>query len=74
LTEYHENGQLKEKGTFNNGEPNGPSGLWLRYYENGQLSEKYTYKDGWRNGRYEWYYENGQLKEKGTCKDGICDF
>lgn len=63
LNGHHENGQLKEKGTFKDGKPNRP---YETYYENGQLREKGTLKDEIPNGPHEWYYENGQLKEKGT--------
>ena len=40
---YHENGQLKAKGTFKDEKWDG---LWEWYYDNGRLAKKGTYKDG----------------------------
>ena len=63
-TEYYENGQLKEKRTYKDGERNG---LGASYYENGQLSEKITLKDG--SGTVERYFDNGRLWITATYKD-----
>ena len=65
--DYYENGQLKSKVTYKDGEE---QGLFESYRENGQLEYKNNYKDGETHGLFEWYYENGQLKEKITYKDG----
>ena len=59
-TTYHENGQLKYKVTYKNGELNG---LRERYYENGQLRWKNNTKDGMRSGLSEFYYINGQEED-----------
>ena len=37
--DYYENGQLRQKGAYNDGRKNGPVEL---YYENGQLNVKGT--------------------------------
>ena len=44
---YYKNGELKEKGTYKDGEWDG---LVESYYENGQLKTKATYKDDERDG------------------------
>ena len=49
---YYKSGQLKEKGTYKDGEWDG---LWEEYYRNGQLSEKGVYKDGEPHGPFEGY-------------------
>ena len=56
-TEYYENGQLKEKHTYKDGERNG---LGEIYYKNGQLKFKMNYLDGEQNGLWKYYRENGQ--------------
>ena len=56
-TDYYENGRLKEKYTYKDGEQNG---LNEGYHENGQLLWKGTFKDGELNGLWEAYRENGQ--------------
>ena len=42
---YHPNGQLWAKGTYKDGERDGP---WVEYHEDGTVNEEYTgtYKDG----------------------------
>ena len=50
---YHENGQLREKGTIKDGKKDGP---YEKYYKNGQLWEKCTFKNGEVEGPYEKYY------------------
>ena len=64
---YYRSGQLKEKGTYRDGEL---EGLCEEYYKNGQLSEKGTYKDGEPHGPFEGYSKNGQLEWKGTYNMG----
>jgi antitoxin component YwqK of YwqJK toxin-antitoxin module len=64
---YYRSGQLKEKGTYRDGEL---EGLSEEYYKNGQLSEKGTYKDGEPHGPFEGYSKNGQLEWKGTYNMG----
>ena len=42
---FHLNGQLKEKGAYKDGKPDG---AYEEYHANGQLKEKGTFKDGKR--------------------------
>ncbi len=67
---YYENGQLHEKGTYKNGEFDGPH---ISYFENGLLWVKATFKNGELDGPFEEYYENGLLRIKGTIKNGAFD-
>ncbi|MBO76245.1 MAG: hypothetical protein CME17_02335 [Gemmatimonadetes bacterium] len=64
---YYRSGQLKEKGTYRDGEL---EGLCEEYYKNGQLSEKVIYKDGEPHGPFEAYSKNGQLYGRGTYNMG----
>ena len=66
--DYYENGQLKSKVTYKDGEE---QGLFEAYRENGQLWFKQNYKDGVEHGLFEAYYENGQLWRKQNHKDGV---
>jgi antitoxin component YwqK of YwqJK toxin-antitoxin module len=43
VEKYWDNGQLRGKGNFKDGNPDG---VIEEYLENGQLKEKTTYKDG----------------------------
>jgi antitoxin component YwqK of YwqJK toxin-antitoxin module len=70
ISNYYENGQLREKRTFKDWKRDG---LWEEYYGDGQLWVKRTYKDGVLDGPYERYHFNGQLEVKGTYKDGKKD-
>jgi|TARA_Y100001970_G_C14189143_1_gene834315 antitoxin component YwqK of YwqJK toxin-antitoxin module len=58
---YHENGEIKVKGTMKNGSLVGP---WEFYYENGQLEIRGVCEgDGIKQqGLWETFYENGQPK------------
>ena len=69
---YHENGQIRSKGSYKDGKQDGP---WEFYDDNGQLIEKYSYKNGQvlkkssykdygKDGLWEEYDDNGQLKSK----------
>ena len=51
---YHDNGQLREKGTMMDGKWDGPV-EW--YHDNGQLFQKGTYKDYKRCGEWLEYGE-----------------
>jgi antitoxin component YwqK of YwqJK toxin-antitoxin module len=64
---YHENGQLRLKRNYKDGERHG---LSESYYENGQLQNIQNLKDGKWHGLEEMYYENGQLRLKRNYKDG----
>jgi antitoxin component YwqK of YwqJK toxin-antitoxin module len=63
----HENGQLKRKASFINGELNG---VCESYHENGELEGRSFFKDGKPEGVWMEYFENGQLKAKRPYKDG----
>ena len=65
--DYHEDGQLWEKGKFVDGKQNGE---WVQYYDNGQLRWKGNLVNGKEEGESVKYYENGQLWEKGKFVDG----
>jgi antitoxin component YwqK of YwqJK toxin-antitoxin module len=58
---------LRVKGTYKDGERDGP---WKLYYRGGQLDTKTIFKDAERNGPSEAYYGDGQLGWKGVWKDG----
>jgi len=68
--DYYENGQLKERGNYKDGEREGTVEL---YYPSGQLFVTGNLKDGERDGLYENYRANGQLNEKTNYKDGEAD-
>ena len=63
FTTYHENGQLKERGTYKNGKLDG---LYVFYHENGQLWMRGSYKKGKLDGLVFVYQENGQLRKEVT--------
>ena len=67
LTKHYEDGQLKTKSTYKNGNRDG---LTEKYFKDGQLEIKTTFKDDEYDGLYESYYIDGQLKEKITYKNG----
>ena len=67
LETYYENGQLRSKEYYKNGESHGPYELFL---ENGQLAFKINYINGAAHGPWEEFYENGQLKKKSNYKNG----
>ena len=58
--EYHENGQLRLEGTYNNGKKDG---LWKWYYLNGKLEGEGTYKDGQHHGTSKTYHDNGSPED-----------
>ena len=64
---FHENGRLKRRGNFKDGEQDG---LWESYRENGQLSSTTNYKDGELDGLSEFFDEDGNLTKTETYKDG----
>lgn len=65
---YFPNGQLKEKGIYQDGIPNGPFEL---YHENGQLSMKGTTSKGVLNGEIQYYNEQGKLESKFNYSNGL---
>ena len=64
---YHENGQIKYEGEWQNGKCHGQGKL---YHENGQL----RYEGEWQNSKYhgqgKLYYENGTLEHDGQFLKG----
>ena len=64
---YYDNGQLRFKGSYKDGEYDGP---FIVYHQNGQLEFKGSYKDRNLHGLWVTYFENGQLHFKGSYKDG----
>jgi hypothetical protein len=71
---YHDNGQLRNKGTFKNGKKNGKkNGPWVKYHENGQLRYKGTFKNAKKDGPWVGFHQNGNVNEKltGTFKNGV---
>ena len=74
---YYENGDIRKKGNFKDGEKDG---VWVSYNKNGQLRlrEEYKnnilrrktfYKDGKRDGNFSKFYENGELDASGKYKN-----
>lgn len=57
--EYFDNGKIKMKATYVNGDPNGYVKL---YYENGNLKEEGIWRDYKWQGEYRMYYESGSIK------------
>lgn len=65
---YYENGQLLEKGFFN--ETGEALGYWIIYYEDGNVRSKVSYKNGKKEGRAVGYYPSGQLYYEGDYREG----
>ena len=66
---YHENGQLLEKGKFND---QGMTGYWETYYNNGQLWTSGNYQNNKREGRWFFYHQDGSVHGwTGTYKNGV---
>jgi uncharacterized protein DUF5758/ankyrin repeat protein/MORN repeat protein len=57
---WHENGQRKERYTYEDGKKNGPYKLW---YENGQIQESGTYKNNKKDGLIKSWEQTGELRE-----------
>jgi len=58
FTEYHENGKVKTKGHYKDGNPDGH---WIGYNYLGMKNVDLTYKDNMIQGYYRTWYDNGQL-------------
>ena len=56
--EYYDNGQLKHKAFYVNGQVKGDAKYW---HENGQLEKEEYRKDGKRVGTWKDYFESGQV-------------
>ena len=64
---FHDNGRLKIREVYKNGNLNGKFTTW---YENGLKHEVGTYKDGNLNGKFTTWYEDGQKEQEETYKEG----
>ena len=64
---YHENGQLKSRENYKDGEIDG---LYEGFYDNGQLETRTNYKIGTEEGLQEEFFDNGQLQEKRNIENG----
>lgn len=49
VTHYHDNGTIRETGSFKNGVP---EGTWQTFAENGQKTAELNYKNGKRHGEF----------------------
>lgn len=58
FTEYHENGKVKTKGHYKDGNPDGH---WIGYNYLGMKNVDLTYKDNIMQGFYRTWFDNGQL-------------
>lgn len=65
---YHNNGQLKAKGNYNNSGKK--EGEWTFYYNTGEVEEKARYKDGILQGSVEGWYNNGNLSYINNYENG----
>lgn len=64
---YHDNGELKSKESYKDGELDGP----FEYHRpNGRLLWKSSLKNGELDGPFEDYFENGQLRSKESFNNG----
>lgn len=54
---WHENGQIKQAGSYYQ---DLEEGEWVSYFEDGGLDSRGIYKGGAKEGTWIWYYENGQ--------------
>lgn len=66
--EYHPNGKIKGKGSYENGNK---IGEWIFYYPNGKIEQKGKYdKKGRPQGLWQWYYESGSILREETYLNG----
>ena len=63
----HENGRLKRRGSYRDGEEDGPFEI---YYPSGVLKRKGFFRQGKLDGESESYDENGRLIDKTLYKNG----
>jgi antitoxin component YwqK of YwqJK toxin-antitoxin module len=61
---WHENGQLASRGTFFDGEAEGPFSWW---FPSGKLMASATFLHGYPEGRWVEYFENGKKRVEGEC-------
>ena len=65
---YHDNGNLRYKGTYSEGKRIGVS---TYFFESGGKQISSNYVDGTLDGSYEYYHENGQLRNNGQYQNGL---
>ncbi len=63
---WHQNGQIKEQGTYQNGHRHGEWNFW---YDNGQQAGVIHYNQGQRHGRGTAWHRNGQKQGYHIYKD-----
>ena len=66
-TMYYEDGNIKSKGRYKNGFPDG---LCTNYFQNGKISMESYFKEGILDGESLLYWETGQLQSKSLFKNG----
>jgi antitoxin component YwqK of YwqJK toxin-antitoxin module len=57
--EYHDNGSIKNEGTFSKNRKNG---LYKEYFLNGKLKLDANFTNDKRNGKHKTFYESGQIE------------
>ncbi len=68
-TEYHNTGEFKAKGFYNNDKR---IGEWIFYYPNGNIEQQGKYdKKGRAQGEWNWYYENKALMRQEFYIDNL---
>ena len=67
VEEFYDNGQLKGRGNFKDGKPDG---LHEWFHGNGQLFSRGNFKDGKEDGLFEHFDENGNLSITLTYRNG----
>lgn len=65
---FHDNGQLKSKGTFN--DKGGKEGEWMYYYTNGTPKERSTFVNDLPEGKSTTWFDNGNLSEEDFYRQG----
>ena len=66
--EYHENGQLKIEGQYDDNSQR--TGLWISYYEDGTKWSESYYVNGVQDGHSLTFFPNGQVRFVGEYKQG----
>ncbi len=66
-TAWHENGQMRGDGDYQNGKR---EGVWTFWHENGQKHREGEYKNGKREGSWASWYRNGQKCFEGERGNG----
>ncbi len=64
---YHENGEISERGTLQNGRFHG---VRESYYLDAKLEVKEAYRNGTLHGPFESYFRSGRLADRGTYTEG----